>query len=88
MPYVRIPSVLRSWTNHEEKLFVQGNDIASVLNHLWQLFPALKSVLLNPAGELSPFVNLFLNNQILPPTSTLQIAEKDEIAIISALSGG
>jgi len=100
MAYIRIPSMLKKFTDEQDRIKVEGKTIKDVLFNLLENFPDLKSCLFNEAGQLSPFVNIYVNSQAVhlsrnkclnPHTVLLSedvLADQDELIIIPALQGG
>jgi sulfur-carrier protein len=60
MTTLRIPTPLRTYTGGNSEVTVTGGRIAEALNDLTTQFPPIKPHLFNEAGELRPFVNLFV----------------------------
>ena len=63
MPTLRIPTPLRSYTNGQREVALQGENVAAVMNDLIVQYPSLRPHLFNGDGQLRPFVNLFLNDE-------------------------
>ena len=61
MPTLKIPTPLRSYTNGQTEISVQGGTVGAVMTDLVIQYPALRPHLFNGKDELRPFVNLFLN---------------------------
>ncbi len=90
MPKIRIPSPLRSYTTGESQIFVKGNTVAEAMQDLVAQYPSLRQHLFNGAGELRPYVNLFIgeeNIRDLQGTATL-VSEEDQILLIPSIAGG
>lgn len=82
------PSLVR-FTNNQNELELSVDKAASVLSTLCQCFPLLKSSILTMEGELTPYVNIYINgknlNQCIPH---LPITHHDQIDVVTALVGG
>ena len=63
MPSIRIPTPLRTYTDGQSEVAVQGGTVAEAMSDLVSQFPALRPHLFNESDELRPFVNLFLNEE-------------------------
>ena len=90
MPVFRIPGPLRSLSEGEAVVTVEGGDVRSAIDQLDARFPGFKGRLLDDAGEPRQFVNLFLNDEDVRLGGGLDstLAEADEIAIVPAVAGG
>jgi sulfur-carrier protein len=90
MPSVRIPTPLRKLTNELEVVQAAGANIGEVINSLDQAFPGLKERIVDDAGNVRRFVNIFLNDEdirFLEEKATV-VKEQDEISIVPAIAGG
>ena len=89
MPKVNIHPSLVRFTNNENQLELTVDTAAAVIPALCQHYPMLKSTILNMDGELTPYVNIYINgknlNQCIPH---LPLAHYDQIDVITALVGG
>ena len=90
MPVFRIPGPLRSLSEGEAVVTVEGGDVRSAIDQLDARFPGFKGRLLDEAGEPRQFVNLFLNDEDVRMGRGLDspVGESDEIAIVPAVAGG
>jgi molybdopterin converting factor small subunit len=69
---------------------VQGTKVGDALTDLTAQHPNLRPHLFNEAGDLRPFVNLFLNDEdvrYLAGVETL-VKEADQLRIIPSIAGG
>jgi molybdopterin synthase sulfur carrier subunit len=90
MPSVRIPTPLRKLTNELEVVQAAGANIGEVINSLDQAFPGLKERIVDDAGNVRRFVNIFVNDEdirFLEEKATT-VKEQDEISIVPAIAGG
>jgi sulfur-carrier protein len=87
---VRIPAPLRSVTQGESEVSVEGASVADVLGHLETRFPEMRPRLRDEAGELRRFVNLYVNGEDIRFLSGLEtsLSSGDEMSIIPAVAGG
>jgi sulfur-carrier protein len=87
---VRIPAPLRSVTNGQSEINVDGASVADALSQLEARFPAIGPRLRDESGELRRFVNLYVNGEDIRFLSGLQTSLKtgDEMSIIPAVAGG
>ncbi len=90
MPSVRIPTPLRKLTNELEVVQAAGANVGEVINSLDQAFPGLKERIVDEAGNVRRFVNIFVNDEdirFLEEKATT-VKEQDEISIVPAIAGG
>lgn len=87
---VRIPTPLRKLTNNEELVEVNAATIGDAINELQTRFPGIKERLLDEAGGVRRFVNVYLNEEDIRFLQNQQtkIKDGDEISIIPAIAGG
>lgn len=89
MAKVRVHPSLVRFTNHQNELELSVDKAAAVLSMLCQHYPMLKSSILNGHGELTPYVNIYINgknlNQCVPH---LPLTHDDHIDVVTALVGG
>ena len=90
MPSVRIPTPLRKLTNELEVVQASGANIGEVIDSLDKAFPGLRERIVDDAGQVRRFVNIFLNDEdirFLEEKAT-PVKETDEISIVPAIAGG
>jgi molybdopterin synthase sulfur carrier subunit len=90
MPAVRIPTPLRKLTNELEVVQASGANIGEVIDSLDKAFPGLRERIVDDAGQVRRFVNIFLNDEdirFLEEKAT-PVKETDEISIVPAIAGG
>ena len=87
---VRIPTPLRRLTNGQDKLDVAASTIAELIDRMNDDFPGFKERLLDEAGDLRYFVNIYLNGEDVRFLKGLATSTKtgDEISIVPAVAGG
>jgi adenylyltransferase/sulfurtransferase len=87
---VRIPTVLRRYTGNRALVPVAGATVDEALADLVRQCPELRPHLLDEAGALRHFVNVFLNGDNLRdlPDARRALAEGDELRIVPAVAGG
>ncbi|MCC6260923.1 MAG: MoaD/ThiS family protein [Anaerolineales bacterium] len=90
MPVLRIPTPLRAYTNGQADVNVSGVNISEALVDLTKQYPALKPHLFNEAGDLRPFVNLFVGENNIKDLQGVDTPIKDgeKIMIIPSIAGG
>jgi len=90
MPSIRIPTPLRSYTQNQVEVTVQGENVAQAMEDLVRLYPALRTHLYNSAGQLRPFVNLFLNETNVRDLQGMEtpLQAGDRLLLIPSIAGG
>lgn len=90
MTTLRIPTPLRTYTSGKSEVQVNGIKIAEALTDLTNQFPAIKPHLFNEAGELRPFVNLFVGENNIKDLQGVEtpIKDGDRIMLIPSIAGG
>ena len=87
---VRIPTPLRRVTNGQAKVEIDAANLGEIINGLETEFPGFKDRLLDEAGELRYFVNIYLNGEDVRFLQGMATSTKtgDEISIVPAVAGG
>jgi molybdopterin synthase sulfur carrier subunit len=69
---------------------VAAGDIRSTIEQLEGRYPGFRDRLLDPAGNLRQFVNVYLNDEDVRFAGGLdaRVDEADEVSIIPAVAGG
>jgi molybdopterin synthase sulfur carrier subunit len=90
MPALRIPTPLRAYTSGKSEVTVSGSNIAEALTDLTTQFPPIKPHLFNDAGELRPFVNLFVGENNIKDLQGVNtpIKDGDKLVLIPSIAGG
>ena len=87
---IRIPTPLRRMTNGLDKVQTEAADLTELIQKLDTDYPGFKARLLDDAGELRYFVNIYLNGEDVRFLKGLQtsITSGDEVSIVPAVAGG
>lgn len=87
---IRIPTPLRKLTNNEEVVEVKAGTVGEAINELQTRFPGIKERLLDDAGGIRRFVNVYVNEEDIRFLQNQQTSLKDgdEVSIIPAIAGG
>ena len=87
---VRIPTPLRKLTNEEEVVQVDAKTVSEAFDQLQGRFPGIKERLMDEAGEVRRFVNVYVNEEDIRFLQNQQtpLKDGDEISIIPAIAGG
>ena len=83
---VKIPSLLRQFTNKQEVVEVTAYDALECLKNLTAQFPGLRRWLYDKQGELRPQVHIFINGERASASELLK--DGDELLIMLAIAGG
>jgi len=87
---VRIPTILRTYTGGESEVSAEGDTLSAVLDDLDSSYSGIKGRILDEAGQLRRFVNVYVGNDDVRFLDDLQTATPDgvQISVIPAVAGG
>ena len=87
---VRIPTPLRSLTKGQAEVQVAGDTVAGLIEDLEAQFPGLKERLVDEAGEVRRFINVYVNEEDVRFLQGAKTALKagDQVSIVPAIAGG
>ncbi|MDD2857501.1 MAG: MoaD/ThiS family protein [Candidatus Nanopelagicales bacterium] len=87
---VRIPTILRTYTNGEAEVAAAGANLQEVINDLEANYPGIAARVLDDSGQLRRFVNIYVNDDDVRFIDGLASATADgaQISIIPAVAGG
>ena len=87
---VRIPTILRTYTNGEAEVAAVGANLQEVINDLEANYPGIAARVLDDSGQLRRFVNIYVNDDDVRFIDGLASATADgaQISIIPAVAGG
>jgi molybdopterin synthase sulfur carrier subunit len=90
MAKVRIPTPLRKLTNNEELVEVNASTVGAAITELQSRYPGIKERLMDDAGAIRRFVNVYVNEEDIRFLQNQETPLKngDEISIIPAIAGG
>jgi molybdopterin synthase sulfur carrier subunit len=85
-----IPTPLRKFTANNAKLQVQGNTVKETISELILNFPGLEKNLVDDAGNIRSFINIFVGDNDIRDLQQENTSVKDDsvISIIPAIAGG
>jgi|DEB0MinimDraft_10_1074344.scaffolds.fasta_scaffold72580_2 molybdopterin converting factor small subunit len=86
---VRIPTILRPFTNGAKVVSSEGSTLADVIAHLDTNHPGIANRLVDESGLLK-FINVYLNDEDVRYFDGLStaVSNNDSITIIPAVAGG
>jgi molybdopterin converting factor small subunit len=86
---VSIPTILRSFTNNARSVSATGETLELVIADLDSQFPGIASRLIEE-GKLRRFVNIYINDEDVRFTGSLDavVSDGDAITVLPAVAGG
>ena len=87
---VRIPTILRTYTEGASEVTADGGTLAEVLDDLDANYAGIKGRILDDQGELRRFVNVYVGNDDVRFLENLETPTPDgtQISVIPAVAGG
>jgi molybdopterin synthase sulfur carrier subunit len=87
---VRIPTILRTYTQDQSQVAADGATLAAVIDSLESSFPGIKSRVVDEQGALRRFVNIYVAEEDVRFANGLDTPtpEGTQISIIPAVAGG
>jgi sulfur-carrier protein len=87
---VRIPTILRTYTEGASEVPASGATLAEVLDDLDRSYSGIKGRILDESGELRRFVNVYVGNDDVRFLDNLATPTPDgtQISVIPAVAGG
>ena len=86
---VRIPTILRTYTDGAKAVHGEGVTLSEVIDHLEANHPGIKDRLIE-GEDLRRFVNVYVNDEDVRFTGGLDtsVGEGDQIVVLPAVAGG
>jgi MoaD family protein len=86
---VRIPTILRTYTNGEKAVDAEGATLTDLVESLEASYPGIGDRLLEN-GELRRFINVYVNDEDVRFEGGLakELADGDVVVILPAVAGG
>ncbi|MCW5558127.1 MAG: MoaD/ThiS family protein [Verrucomicrobiae bacterium] len=87
---IRIPTPLRKLTQDQELVQVAPGTIGSAIAELQARFPGIQERLVDDAGQVRRFVNVYVNEEDIRflQNNDTPLKEGDDVSIIPAIAGG
>ena len=87
---VRIPTILRTYTGGEKTVQGDGDTLETLIKNLDTAHPGLRNRLVTDTGALHRFVNVYVNDEDVRFTGSLETGLKDgdSVTILPAVAGG
>jgi sulfur-carrier protein len=87
---VRIPTPLRTVTKGAAEVQAGGETVSSVIDDLERQYPGFRDRVLDGAGEIRRFINVYVNEEdvrFLDGHKTV-VKPGDQVSIVPAIAGG
>ena len=87
---VRLPNILRSVASGEASVTAEGTTVRDIFDDLVRRYPALRSSLLTPEGEMHRHLNVFVNDDDVRYLGKLEatVGDDDTVTLMPAVAGG
>ncbi len=87
---VRIPTILRTYTGGESEVSASGATLAEVLDDLDAHHTGIRGRILDDAGQLRRFVNVYVGSEDVRFLDDLATPTPDgtQVSVIPAVAGG
>lgn len=87
---VRIPTILRTYTDDQSQVTAEGDDLTAVIESLESSYPGIKARVVDESGSLRRFVNIYVAEEDVRFADGLQTATPagSQVSIIPAVAGG
>ncbi len=86
---VRIPPALRSFTDGQDEVLLEAEDVARLLARLDQAFPGIGDRVLEETGRPRRYVNIFVNEELVrDDLSRIPLSPGDVVHILPSIAGG
>jgi molybdopterin synthase sulfur carrier subunit len=86
---VRIPTILRNYTDGEKAVDAQGASLSALIDDLEVNHPGIKDRLIEN-GDLRRFVNVYVNDEDVRFIGGLEaeLSDGDQVVVLPAVAGG
>jgi molybdopterin converting factor small subunit len=86
---VRIPTILRTYTDGAKSVNGSGSSLAQLIDDLEANHPGIKDRLIE-SGDLRRFVNVYVNDEDVRFTGGLEttLGDGDQVVVLPAVAGG
>jgi sulfur-carrier protein len=86
---VRVPTILRTYTDGEKAVSAQGESLGAVIDDLEANHPGIKGRLVEDE-DLRRFINVYVNDEDVRFTGGLKtsLTDGDAVVILPAVAGG
>jgi MoaD family protein len=86
---VRIPTILRTYTDGAKAVDAQGASLSALIDDLEANHPGIKDRLIED-GDLRRFVNVYINDEDVRFIGGLdaELSDGDQVVVLPAVAGG
>jgi sulfur-carrier protein len=86
---VRIPTILRTYTDGEKSVTGEGASLSALIDDLESSHPGIKDRLIDD-GDLRRFVNVYVNDEDVRFIGGLEaeLKDGDQVVVLPAVAGG
>ena len=89
MPVIEVPSRYRIPTRGESRIEVDDGTVRECIEAVEFRYPGFQELVIDSAGELNRYVQLFVNGDELPRDALdTQVSGTDCVAVLAAAAGG
>ena len=87
---VRVPTILRTYTDEASEATAEGATLAEILDDLEANHPGIRARILDDNGKVRRFVNVYVGDEDVRFEKGLQTEVKagQQVSIIPAVAGG
>jgi MoaD family protein len=87
---VKIPTILRTYTGGEKTVAASGDTLSALIDDLDTNHAGIKGRLITEDGSLHRFVNVYVNDEDVRFTGSLdtELKDGDAVTILPAVAGG
>ena len=87
---VKLPTMLRAQADGQSTVAVEGDSVGAAFSSLVERYPGLRDNLLDAAGGLHKFVNVYKDDDDIRYLDGIdtKLAEGDVLSILPAVAGG
>ena len=90
---VRIPTILRTYTDGEKAVAAEGDSLSALIDSLDADHPGIKERLIEFKGdlpELRRFINIYVNDEDVRFIGGLEaeLSDGDQVVVLPAVAGG
>ena len=87
---VRIPTILRTYTEGASEVSTEGGTLGEVLENLDASYPGIKARILDDQGAIRRFVNVYVGNDDVRFLEALDTSTPEgvQVSVIPAVAGG
>ncbi|SHH01570.1 molybdopterin synthase subunit MoaD [Jatrophihabitans endophyticus] len=87
---VKIPTILRTYTGGQKAVEGKGDNLAALIDDLDAHHEGIKGRLITDEGALHKFVNIYVNDEDVRFTGSLDttLNDGDSVTILPAVAGG